>query len=182
MDHEADDQEGAERQLAERERRADREPLAEVVQPDADGDEQRQGQAPGLGATAAQAPREKGHAQVAHRDAEQDEAGAAQTARERGLPVERLRQCLDAEEGQQPCRQRHERAQPRGARAPQRRQPEQPERNGEDADEEADDPVAEEAARRRGRRLDGRRDLVGAVSIPVELVTPTEIGSSSTQS
>ena len=42
MDHEADDQERPERELAERERRADREALAEVVQPDSDRDERRE--------------------------------------------------------------------------------------------------------------------------------------------
>ena len=106
---------------------------------------------------AAQARREKGHAEVADRDAEQDEAGAAETTRQQRLPVERLDERLDAEEGEQAGGQRHERGEPLGARAPQRRQPEQAERDRDDADEEADDPVAEEALRRRASASRPRR-------------------------
>ena len=63
-----------------------------------------------------------------------------------------------AEERQQPGRQRHERGEPLRVGAPQRREPEQAERDRQHPDEEADDRVADEAARRRRRRLDRGRD------------------------
>ena len=68
----------------------------------------------------------------------------------------------------------------RGVGAAQRRQPAEPERDRDDADQEADQGVAEEAARAgaaASRPRPGRRCVV---SMPVELVTPTVYGSSST--
>jgi hypothetical protein len=66
-----------------------------------------------------------------------------------------------SEKREQPGRQRHEGRKPLRARPPERRQPRQPERDRQDADEEPDDPVAEESLRRRARRLDRSRDLLG---------------------
>ena len=74
--------------------------------------------------------------------------------------VERLEQRLDAEERQQAGGEGHERGDPGRARPAERRQPEQAERHGDDADEQADQPVAENAARSRLRRLHRGRDLV----------------------
>ena len=117
VDHEADDQEGAQRELPERERGADREALAEVVQADADGDERAPGRR--------RRPRRRGRrerggprrsaAEVGGRDAEQHEAGAAERAGQRRLQVERLGERLDGEEGEQAGGQRHERGEPRRA-------------------------------------------------------------------
>ena len=105
--------------------------------------------------------------------------GPPNAAGQRGLEVERLEQRLDAEERQETGRERHERCQPLGSRAAQRGQPEEAERDGDDPDEHADQPVAEEA----GRSGSGVRRAAGTsvvVWIPVELVTPIAIGSSST--
>ena len=53
---------------------------------------------------------------------------------------------------------------------------------GSDADEEADDRVAEEARAPTRVGVSTAAAIAFIVSIPVELVTPTEIGSFSTQS
>ena len=78
VDHEADDEERPERQLAERERGSDREALAEVVEADPDRDEGREGEpaerAALRGARAAEPPREEGQGEVARGDAEQRRA------------------------------------------------------------------------------------------------------------
>ena len=160
VDHEADDQERAERQLTEGEGGADREPLAEVVDADPDRDERRE-RDPAESAAAAREPRrEERHRQVAERDAEQDEAGAAERARNRRLELEGLEERLDAEEREQAGGQGHEPGQPALVDPPQRRQPEQAERDRQHADEEADDRVAEGAAGGEARRLDRGGDLL----------------------
>ena len=101
---------------------------------------------------------------------------------QRRLQLERLGERLDAEEREQPGRERHEGGEPGGARLPERRQPEQPERDGQDADEHADERVAEEALAPTGAGVSIAAGISFTVSMPVELVTPTVIGSSSTQS
>ncbi len=130
VNHEADDQERAERELAEGERRPDREPLAEVVDADPDRHEQRERRTAHhpTAARGRETGRKEGHRQVAQGDAEQHEPGPAERARHRRLQRERLEKGLDAEEREQSGGQRHERRQPLLARAPQRRQPEEAER------------------------------------------------------
>ena len=164
VDHEADDEEAAERELAEGERRADGEPLAEVVDADADGDERGESDAAEHALAPACPPSQplgyERQREVAARDAEQHEPGAAQLPGKDGLELERLGQRLEGEERQQPGRERHERGEPAGIRAAQRREPHEPERDGHDADEEADQRVAEHALRVRFGRLHGGGDLL----------------------
>jgi len=72
--------------------------------------------------------------------------------------LQRLGQRLDAEKGQKAGGQRHERDEPLRPRATKRREPQQAERDRNDADEEADRRVARAARDGRGRRLDRRRN------------------------
>ena len=141
------------------ERCADREALTQVVQSDADRDEERERQPRGSRA-AGQATGERGHAEEAQGDAEEHEPCAPERRRERRLEVERLGERLDAEEREQPGGERHERREPHRARMSQRREPEQSERDGENTDDEPDERVAEESLRRRLRRRHRRRDLL----------------------
>ena len=67
-------------------------------------------------------------------------------------------------------------------RPPERRQPEQPERDRHDADEQADHARSRGSSARTPRASRPRPAISSVVWIPVELVTPTAIGSSSTQS
>src|SRR5215210_1030788 len=67
---------------------------------------------------------------------------------------------LDRQERQQPRRQSHERREPLGRRAPQRRKPQEPQRHRHDPDERPDQRIAEEAARRRLRSANRRRQLL----------------------
>ena len=112
------------------------------------------------GAAARETRGEERHPERAGGDPEEHETRPAERGRERGLELERLGERLDAEEGQQAARERHERREPARVGAPERRQPEQAERDRHDADEEPDEPVPEEAACARLRRQDRRRDLL----------------------
>src|SRR5215208_4034498 len=88
VDHEADDEEGPERELTERERRPDRQAFAEVVEADPDCDERRQREpadARAAARTLAEPPRDRREEQEAERDAEQHQPGAAECTRERRL-------------------------------------------------------------------------------------------------
>ena len=114
VDHEADDEERSESELAERERAPDRQPFAEVVDADAERDEQCERHPSDVLASRAQPRREERHAEVAERDPEQDEPGAARAGRQRRLQLERLEQRLDAEEGEQPGGECHEGSEPCG--------------------------------------------------------------------
>ena len=164
VDHEADDEEAAERELAEGERRADGEPLAEVVDADADGHERGERDAAEHALAPSRPPSQplgdERQREVAAGDAEQHEPGAAQLPGQRGLQLERLGQRLEGEERQQAGRERHEGGQPAGIRAAQRGEPHEPERDGHDADEEADQRVAEHALRVRFGRPHGGGDLL----------------------
>ena len=86
MDREADDEEGAERELADRVGGADREALAEVVQADPDRDHQREADAAGAAGVrprsraAAQPAVERRQRQVGDRGAEEEQLGAAEGA------------------------------------------------------------------------------------------------------
>ena len=114
MDHEADDQERPELQLAEREGRSDRETLAEVMDTDSDCDEQRQREPACACTPARKAPREEGHAEGTQRHPEQHEPGAAEPAGQSRLQRERFGERLDRKEREQTGRERHERCQPPG--------------------------------------------------------------------
>ena len=100
------------------------------------------------------------HPEGARGNPEKDETRPAERRGERGLQVERLGERFDAEERQKAARERHERGEPARVGAAERRQPEQAECDGQDADQKPDEPVAEEAARARLRREHGRRDLL----------------------
>jgi hypothetical protein len=133
--HEPDDQERAKRELAEGDRGADRQPFAEVVQPDPDCDERRQRnalerRAPLSPRRGREALRDERQPEVARGDAEQDQAWALEATRKTGLQVERLRQRVDRQKAQQPRRQRHEARDPARAAAAQGRQPPSPMRTG----------------------------------------------------
>src|SRR5215211_7987012 len=165
VDHEADDEERPERQLPEREGRADRETLAEVVETDPDRDQRgkREAAHPCAAAALAHPGRDRGQEEKAECHTEQHQTGAAQRARQRRLELERLRQRLDGEEGEQAGGQRHEGGKPLRRRSPQRGQPEQSERDRHDPDERPDQGVAEEAPRRRLWCLHRGGDLLGGL-------------------
>ena len=104
MHHEADHEERAELELAGRERGADRKPFAEVVDADPDRDEQREREPGHTGASAREPGRDERHPERARGNPEEDEAGAPERRRQRCLQLERLRERLDAEEGQEAAR------------------------------------------------------------------------------
>jgi hypothetical protein len=185
--HESDDQERSERKLAEGDRGADCQPLAEVVQPDPGRHERRQRdalerRAPLASGRGREALRDERQPEVACGDAEQDQPGTLKAARKAGLQVERLGERVDREEAQQPRRQRHEARHPARAAAAQRRQPAEAQRHRYDSDEQADHRIAQEPARRctsgldRGGDVEGRLDPararhadgVGVVLDPLE--------------
>ena len=103
-------------------------------------------------------------------------------AGQRRLELERLEQRLDAEEREQPGGERHERGEPARVGPPQRRaaragraRPARRRRGARSARSRG-------SRARRGRGVSTAAAISCTVSMPVELVTPTEIGSSSTQS
>src|SRR5262249_28180863 len=162
--HEADDQEGAERDLSERDRGPDREPLSEVVKSNPGRDhagerEPLERYVPFSVAACREALSEQCQAEIADRDAEQDQTRPLEAARQRRLQLERLCKRIEREERQQPGRQGHEGTEPVCIGTAQRRQPGEPERNRDDADEQADQCVAEEPARRGGAALDRRSHI-----------------------
>ena len=120
-------------------------------------------------------------AEVAGRHPEEHQPGPAERPRQHGLQLERLGQRVDGQERQQPGRQGHEGGEPARVGAAQRGQPEQPERHRHT-------PTRSPMRRTRGRwrrwpRASRRRRASSCdVWMPVELVTPTVYGSSSTQS
>src|SRR6266545_2021924 len=97
---EADDQEGAECEFAEGEGRPDRESLAEVVDADANRDEQgERGGADGRAVLPAREPSpEEGHREIAQRDSQENQTHPCQGCRQRGLALEGLAERLDPEE------------------------------------------------------------------------------------
>ena len=108
-----------------------------------------------------EARRDPGQREVADDDPDEHEARALQRAGQRRLELERLGQRVDGEEGQESGGEGHERRQPFRARAPQRGQPGEAEGDRHDADEEADERVAEEAPGRHSLALDRRGHLEG---------------------
>src|SRR6266545_226528 len=125
VDHEADDQEGAECEFAEGEGRPDRESLAEVVDADANRDEQgERGGADGRAVLPAREPSpEEGHREIAQRDSQENQTHPCQGCRQRGLALEGLAERLDPEERKEAGSQGHECGQPPSVCAAERRQP-----------------------------------------------------------
>ena len=107
--------------------------------------------------------------------------GPPKRSGERSLQLEGLEQRLDAEEREQSGSEGHERRQPVLLDPTQRREPEQAEAHRQHADEEADDPVAEEAATADSGRLDCGRNLLDRLD-PGGARHADRIGSSGVQS
>jgi hypothetical protein len=138
VDGEADDEERAEGERADRVGGPDRQPLAEVVEADADGDQHRQVRAAGpcpLGAAAPLAePRfDPGQQQVCRERADKDEARAAQRLRPLPGDLDPLLDRVDREEREQADRERQQRLDPAPVDAPHEGQPEHAEGDGNDA-------------------------------------------------
>ena len=93
--------------------------------------------------------------QIARRHPQQHQPGPAERAGQPRLELQRLRQRVDGQEGEEAAREGHERGQQARIRAPQRRQPQHPQADGDHAHEEADQGVAAHAAAARSRGLHG---------------------------
>ena len=154
VQREADHQERGQRGLAGGEGGADGEPLAEIVQPDAERDEGREREALG-GAAAAAADhhqREEGGQR-----AEPDQDARLQARGGAGRDLEPLLEGIDQQERQEPQGQREDELEPAARAGAHQRIEHHAEPDRHDADEQPDHAVDQEIARREGR---GRqRDL-----------------------
>src|SRR5262249_58673823 len=146
VNHEADDEESPQRELPQRKRRSDCEALAKIVQTDADRDQGRECGSLQRGVSLARASRRKAlgndrETEIAGSDAKQDQARSMKPTRKARLQIEGLGKGVKGEKGQEPGGQCHERGYPATIGTTERGQPRQPECDGDDTDEQADQRV-----------------------------------------
>ncbi len=165
MDREADDEEGAEGQRAHGIGGADRQALAEVVQPDPDRDHQgepegaRPGGAPPLDPRLEQAV-DRRQREVRHRRPDEQQLDTAEGATRLLPDLNALESAVDHQKAEQPDRDRHEEPDPVVGDPAQHRDEQHPEGHRDDSDVDAQKAHQRVEAAPRVRRLNRGVDRV----------------------